>query len=151
MQNPEIKKIIITKSQKNLRLDQALNKLVPDYSRSQIKILLQNKKVKISNKIITNASYKVQENEIFYLIIPKKTNDIVEAEKIPINIIYEDEDLLVLNKSAGMVTHPAPGNKNNTLVNALLYHTNNNLSSINQSSTIIIFSNISFFPKEMIN
>ena len=134
MQNPEIKKIIITKSQKNLRLDQALNKLVPDYSRSQIKILLQNKKVKISNKIITNASYKVQENEIFYLIIPKKTNDIVEAEKIPINIIYEDEDLLVLNKSAGMVTHPAPGNKNNTLVNALLYHTNNNLSSINQSN-----------------
>ena len=65
MSNFETKKIVINKSQSNKRLDQALTQLTYKYSRSQIKILLQNKNVKISNKIITNASYKVKEGEIF--------------------------------------------------------------------------------------
>ena len=72
MQLFKTKKIIIDKSQTNKRLDQVLTKLIGKYSRSQIKILLQNKNVKISNKIIINASYKVKEGEIFYIKNPKK-------------------------------------------------------------------------------
>ena len=134
MQLFKIKKIIIDKSQTNKRLDQVLTKLIGKYSRSQIKILLQNKNVKISNKIIINASYKVKEGEIFNVKIPKIIPSNFEPQKIPLNIIYEDNDLLVINKPPGIVTHPAPGNQNNTLVNALLYHTKNNLSSINDSN-----------------
>ena len=67
MQLFKTKKIIIDKSQTNKRLDQALTKLIVKYSRSQIKILLQNNNVKISNKIITNASYKVKEGQIFFI------------------------------------------------------------------------------------
>ena len=131
MQKIKIKKIIIDNSQINKRLDQALTNLIGEYSRSQIKILLLNNNVKISNKIITNASYKVKEGEIFYVSIPIIIESNLESQKIPLNILYEDKNLLVIDKSAGMVTHPAPGNPNCTLVNALLYHTKNNLSSIN--------------------
>jgi len=131
MQSFESKKIIINKSQNNKRLDQALTKIIGKYSRSQIKILLQSKNVKISNKIITEASYKVKEGEIFFIKIPKIAIQNYEAQEIPLNIIYEDNDLLVIDKHPGIVTHPAPGNQNNTLVNALLHYTKNNLSSIN--------------------
>ena len=134
MQLFKIKNITIDKSQINKRLDQVLTKLISKYSRSQIKILLQNKNVKISNKIITNASYKVKEGEIFYINIPKMIPLNYESQKIPLNITYEDDDLIVVNKPAGMVTHPAPGNQSHTLVNALLYHTKNNLSSLNDAS-----------------
>ena len=126
-------KIIIDKSQTNKRLDQALTKLIVQYSRSQIKTLLQNNNVKISNKIITNSSYKVKKDQIFYINIPKTITSICEPQEIPLTVMYEDNDLLVINKPAGMVTHPAPGNQNNTLVNALLYYTKNNLSSINDT------------------
>ena len=90
MQLFKIKNITIDKSQINKRLDQVLTKLIGKYSRSQIKILLQNKNVKISNKIITNASYKVKEGEIFYINIPKIITSHYESEKIPLNIIFED-------------------------------------------------------------
>ena len=134
MSNFETKKIVINKSQSNKRLDQALTQLTVKYSRSQIKILLLNKNVKIANKIITNASYKVKEGEIFYINIPKIITSHYESEKIPLNIIFEDNDILVVNKPAGIVTHPAPGNQSNTLVNALIYHTKNNLSSVNDTN-----------------
>jgi len=133
MQLFKTKKIIIDKSQTNKRLDIVLTKLIVKYSRSQIKILLQNNNVKISNKIITNASYKVKEGQIFYINIPKTIPSNYEPQEIPLSIMYEDNDLLVINKPSGMVTHPAPGNQNNTLVNALLYYTKNNLSSINDT------------------
>ena len=131
MHNFELKKIIINKSQNNQRLDQALSKIIIKYSRSQIKLLLQNKNVKLSNKIITQSSYKVKEGEIFYIKIPQIVSQNSQPENMPLNIIYEDEDLLVINKQSGIVTHPAPGNENNTLVNALLHYTKNNLSLIN--------------------
>lgn len=134
MQKYETQKIKINKSQANKRIDQALTHLIRKYSRSHIKILLLNENVKISNKIITNASYKVKEGEIFTVSIPKIIYSTYEPQNIPLNIIYEDNDLIVVNKPCGMVTHPAPGNNDDTLVNALLYHTNKNLSSINDNN-----------------
>ncbi len=131
MQNFKTKKIIIDNVQSNNRLDQALSNLIEECSRSQIKILLQNNNVKKSNQIITNAAYKVKKDEIFVVRIPIILESHLEPQNIPLDIIYEDKDLLVINKPAGIVTHPAPGNQYNTLVNALIYHRKNNLSSIN--------------------
>ena len=134
MQKFETHKVIIDKSQINKRLDQALTNLLKKYSRSNIKILLVNKNVKKSEEIITSASYKVKEGEIFNIKIPINIPSTYEPQDIKLSIVYEDNELIVLNKPAGMVTHPAPGNQHNTLVNALLYYTKNNLSSINDNN-----------------
>ena len=134
MQKLENHTITINKTQNNKRLDQALTHLLKKYSRSHIKILLLNENVKKTNKIITDASYKVKEGEIFTISIPKIIPSSYDPEDFPLNIIFEDNDIIVVNKSPGMTTHPAPGNQRNTLVNALLYHTNNHLSSINDSN-----------------
>tara|TARA_B110000116_G_C16796723_1_gene567280 strand:- start:2928 stop:3896 length:969 start_codon:yes stop_codon:yes gene_type:complete len=127
------RKIVINKEQKNFRLDQALAKLT-NFTRSQIKILLNNENIKNNKEIIKNASYRVNEGEeyILNLFIPEIEK--FEAENIPLNIVYEDNDILIVNKAAGMVTHPAPGNNNGTLVNALLNHTKNKLSDINEKN-----------------
>ncbi|SVB44921.1 uncharacterized protein METZ01_LOCUS197775, partial [marine metagenome] len=127
-------KVNINKAESTKRLDKALTNILGKFSRSHIKILIENGNVKKNNKIINDPSYIVKEGEIFEVslvyIRPKK----YEPEELKLEIIYEDEDLLVINKKAGMVTHPAPGNENGTLVNALLYYTKNKLSKINNNS-----------------
>lgn len=75
--------------------------------------------------------YKAQTGDEISIHIPEPERTEVEAENIPLDIVYEDDDLLVVNKPAGMVVHPAPGNSSGTLVNALMYHCGDNLSSIN--------------------
>ena len=134
MQQFEIHTITINKTQNKKRLDKALTYHLKKYSRSHIKTLLLKKNVKKTEKIITDASYKVKEGEIFTISIPKNIPSSYDPEDIPLNIIFEDSDIIVVNKSSGMTTHPAPGNQHNTLVNALLYHTNNHLSSINDNN-----------------
>ena len=127
-------KVNINKVESAKRLDKALTNFLGKFSRSHIKILIENGNVKKNNKIINDPSYIVKEGEIFEVslvyIRPKK----YEPEELNLEIIYEDEDLLIINKKAGMVTHPAPGNENGTLVNALLYYTKNKLSNINNNS-----------------
>ena len=95
MKHFETKKVIIDKLYINKRLDLVLTKLIGKFSRSQIKILLHNKNVKISNKIITNASYRVKEGEIFYIKNPKKNPSTLEPQAISLNIIYEDDALFM--------------------------------------------------------
>ena len=126
-------KIKINKEQNSKRLDQALAKL-SNFTRSQIKILLNNNNIKKDGEIAKNGSYRVKEDEVYdlNLHIPKQEKFI--AEDIPLNIMFEDEDIIIINKVAGMVTHPAPGNNSGTLVNALLNHTNNNLSNFNKNN-----------------
>ena len=126
-------KIKINKEQNSKRLDQALAKL-SNFTRSQIKILLNNNNIKKDGKIAKNGSYRVKEDEVYdlNLHIPKQEKFI--AEDIPLNIMFEDEDIIIINKVAGMVTHPAPGNNSGTLVNALLNHTNNNLSNFDRTN-----------------
>ena len=100
-----------------------------EYSRSKIQKLVEDKKVLV-NKKETKSSYKLKEDDIIKYEEYVEEDMNVEPENIPIDIVYEDEDVLVVNKGNGMVVHPAPGNYHGTLVNALLYHSKN-LSDIN--------------------
>ena len=112
------------------RLDKFLSVLLEDSSRNAIQKLIENGKVLV-NGAIANKKYKVStDDEIVVLPSELKPLD-AEPENIPLDIVYEDEHLLVVNKPRGMVVHPAPGNYSGTLVNALLYHCKDSLSGIN--------------------
>lgn len=100
-------------------------------SRSNMQKLLEDERVKRGEKII-KANYKVRAGEMFVVDIPEPEPIEAVPENIPLDIIYEDDDVVVLNKARGMVVHPAPGNYTGTLVNALLYHCSN-LSGINSA------------------
>lgn len=112
------------------RIDKFLSVLVENSSRNAIQKLIENGKVLV-NGVAVNKKYKVNtDDEITMLPSELKPLD-AEPENIPLDIVYEDEHLLVVNKPRGMVVHPAPGNYSGTLVNALLYHCKDSLSGIN--------------------
>ncbi len=100
-----------------------------DYSRSKIQKMIDNGSILVNDKII-KASYNVKDGDVITITPTEEDTDIV-PENIPLDIVYEDDYLLVVNKPSGMVVHPAVGNYHGTLVNALMYHCNNNLSTIN--------------------
>jgi len=126
-------KVKINKEENSNRLDKVLSNIIKNISRSQIKILIENSNVKLDNTIIKSPAFNVKEGQIFDVKLIKDTAQKFEPENIKLEIIYEDNDLLVVNKQAGIVTHPAPGNQNGTLVNAILNHTKN-LSKVNELS-----------------
>lgn len=111
-----------------IRLDRYLK--LDDISRSQIQKLINNEKVKVNNEYV-KTGYIVQIGDIIEVEIPEPENLDVVAENIPLDIVYEDDDLIVVNKPQGMVVHPAAGNYTGTLVNALLHHCDGKLSGIN--------------------
>ena len=112
------------------RIDKFLSVLVPDCSRNSIQKLIEQGNVTI-NGLSVNKKYKVNtDDEILVVTGELKPLD-AEPENIPLDIVYEDDDLLVVNKPRDMVVHPAPGNYTGTLVNALLYHCKDSLSGIN--------------------
>nr|WP_242693947.1 RluA family pseudouridine synthase [Proteiniclasticum aestuarii] len=111
------------------RLDVYLTEKLPDLSRSYIQKLIEKECITVEDRI-RKSSYKVQEDESILLELPELEELEVSAKDIPIDILYEDEDLVVVNKEKGMVVHPAQGNYHDTLVNALLYHVKD-LSGIN--------------------
>lgn len=112
------------------RIDKFLSILIKDSSRNSIQKLIEDGKVLASGNIV-NKKYKVKiDDEITVLPNELKPLD-AEPENISLDIVYEDDDLLVVNKPRGMVVHPAPGNYSGTLVNALLYHCKDSLSGIN--------------------
>jgi 23S rRNA pseudouridine1911/1915/1917 synthase len=119
----------ISSEEKDIRIDKFLSKKITDRSRSHIQNLIDNEAVLVNNKII-KSNYKLKENDVIILNIPEPEILSVEPENLDIDIIYEDDDVVVVNKKQGMVVHPAPGNYNGTLVNALLYHCKD-LSGIN--------------------
>lgn len=109
------------------RIDKYLNENT-EYTRSKIQKMIENGNILV-NDIKVKDSYKVKENDYITIEALEETTDIL-PENIPLDIYYEDDDLIVVNKPSGMVVHPAPGNYTGTLVNALIYHTNN-LSKVN--------------------
>lgn len=123
-------KLNVPEGIKPTRLDKVLAELCPDFSRSRLKVLIEEGQVIVSGFIIKTPSHKVKAEEVISITVPVAVDDTPEPQNIPLDIIYEDDDLLVLNKEVGMVVHPAVGNLDGTLVNALLYHCKDNLSGI---------------------
>jgi len=112
------------------RLDIYLaQKLRDQYSRSQIKRFIEKLLVTVSGRK-KKAHYLIVSDDVVEIILPEAEETSIASEDIPLEIIYEDNDIIVLNKPSGMVVHPAPGNKDHTLVNALLFYTNNRLAHI---------------------
>lgn len=114
----------------DLRIDSFLNNEVENISRNALQKLIEKGNVTVNDKVV-NKNYKTKLNDIIYLSVPEPENIDIEPENIPIDVIYEDNDIIVVNKPQNMVVHPAPGHFNGTLVNALMYHCGNNLSGIN--------------------
>ena len=121
----------IDAEQQGIRVDLVLAAALEDTSRSFIQKLFEKDKISINGKICDSKKYKVKTGDFIEIIIPEPGMLSVEAEDIPLDIVYEDEDVLVVNKPKGMVVHPAVGNYNGTLVNAIMYHCGDRLSSIN--------------------
>mgnify|MGYP001320646700 CR=1 FL=1 len=112
------------------RVDIFINKNQNDISRSRIKNLILNKKLKINNKIVLDPAKKINTNDLINLIIPEPKKTSLKPFKYELEIIYEDEDLIVINKPAGIVIHPGAGNYDNTIVNALVNYDKKFLSNI---------------------
>ena len=100
---------IVNKKYNGWRIDKFLTASFPDISRSQIQRLLNEGNVSCNGAVIEDNSCKVRENETYQLIIPEPEDAVPEPEDIPLEIVYEDDDLVVVNKPAGMTVHPAPG------------------------------------------
>jgi 23S rRNA pseudouridine1911/1915/1917 synthase len=120
----------ITDESAGIRIDKALALMKPELSRSRIENLLESGDISVSGKRVAK-SYKLKAGDKITLDIPEPQELEVLPQDIPIEIVYEDDELLVVNKPKGMVVHPAAGNPDGTLVNALLYHCRGRLSSIN--------------------
>tara|TARA_B100001175_G_scaffold218827_1_gene186164 strand:- start:556 stop:1539 length:984 start_codon:yes stop_codon:yes gene_type:complete len=120
----------VKKELSEIRLDQFLKKNISDLSRTRIKKFIVDGFLKLNNKIIIDPSYTVKENDICILKIPEAVEAKPIGEKIDLEIVYEDSDLIVINKQKELVVHPAPGNPNKTLVNALINHCGSSLSGI---------------------
>jgi 23S rRNA pseudouridine1911/1915/1917 synthase len=112
------------------RLDKFLSDSFVEHSRSRIKSLILEGNVLNGNLKITDPSYRVKSGECYVIIIPALKPAIPVGQKINLNIIYEDDDLIIIDKPSGLVVHPAVGNRDHTLVNALIAHCGDSLSGI---------------------
>ncbi len=112
------------------RLDKALAGLCDDLSRARLQTLIAEGAVQVNGRAGIKGSYKVSAGDVLDITIPAPKSAIPQPQDIPLDIIYEDEDLLVIDKPAGLVVHPGAGNADGTLVNALLYHCGESLSGI---------------------
>lgn len=113
------------------RIDKYLSEELEEYSRSYIQNLITAGNIAVNEKVITKANHKLTGSEHIVIMIPELKEQEIEPENIPLDIIFEDEDIIVINKPKGMVVHPAAGHYSGTLVNALMYHCRENLSGIN--------------------
>lgn len=122
--------IDVLESQAGIRIDKFLSDELPELSRSYIQKLIKEEEVTVNgNKV--KANYKVNEADIVVLNQPELKEPDILAENIPLDILYEDSDLLIVNKPKGMVVHPSAGHYSGTLVNALMYYCKEELSGIN--------------------
>ena len=122
--------LIAEDKDKNLRVDVFINKKENKISRTRIKNLILNNKLKFNDKILQDPSKKISMGDILELTIPEPKKASLKPYKYKLDITYEDDDLIVLNKPAGIVMHPGAGNFDNTIVNALMNYDKNSLSNI---------------------
>ena len=120
----------VSSAEAGRRLDQWLTEKLGKYSRSYVEKLIEDNGAEVNGKKV-KAGYKIRPGDRVAVVIPEPRPLEVKAEKIKLDILYEDEDIIVINKPRGMVVHPAAGNYTGTLVNALLEHCRDSLSDIN--------------------
>lgn len=122
--------IKITSEQVNNRIDKLLSDLIPELSRSYIQKLLSEGNILVNDTPV-KSNYKLRLDDTISVTIPEPEDIDILPEDIPLDIVFEDEDILIVNKPKGMVVHPAAGHYTGTLVNAIMYHCKDQLSSIN--------------------
>ncbi len=122
--------LIVSEGDKNLRVDTFISIKEKEISRTRIKNLILDKKLKINDKIITDPAKKISYGDIINLTIPEPKKTSLKPYKFKLDIVFEDEDLMVINKPAGIVMHPGAGNYDNTIVNALMSLNKISLSNI---------------------
>lgn len=120
----------ITEEMEEERIDKCLAMLIDSLSRSFIQKLIKEENVKVNGSIV-KGSYRVKAEDKVEFFLPEAVEPDIEPENIPLDILYEDKDIIVVNKPKGMVVHPAAGHYSGTLVNALMYHCGSELSGIN--------------------
>lgn len=120
----------ITEELEEERIDKVLSSLIDSLSRSYIQKLLKNGQVKVNGEAV-KPNYRVKYEDEISVDLPSAVEPDIQPENIPLDILYEDEDVLVVNKPKGMVVHPAAGHYSRTLVNAVMYHCKGELSGIN--------------------
>ncbi len=126
----DIQTFLVEDDQKGERIDTVVALICDDITRSAAQKLIANGDVVVNDEPVSK-NYKVRSGDIVKVTIPDPVLLDVKPENIPLDIVYEDDDLLVVNKPKGMVVHPAPGNADGTLVNALMFHCADSLSGIN--------------------
>jgi len=126
-----LKKILIKEEDVGFRLDVILAKLIPDLTRSNLKKIIGLQQVKINDHVEESPSKKMKISDLIEINLMPTQEVKILPTKIKIDIVYEDKDILIINKPAGMVVHPGAGNYKETLVNALIYKYKNKLSDIN--------------------
>lgn len=122
--------VTITTAQDGGRLDRSLAELAPDLSRSRLKSLIESGQISHEGKAVIQPSTKVSAGQTFAIVIAEPAQAEPEGQDIALDILFEDEDIVVLNKPAGLVVHPGPGNPDHTLVNALIAHCGASLKGI---------------------
>lgn len=127
--------LVVDSSEEGERIDSYISSYIDTVSRSRIAKLIKDGNVSVNtgdtSKVITKPSFCIKANDSIVLNIPPLEEPTIEAEDIPLDILYEDNDVIVVNKPKGMVVHPAAGHYSGTLVNALMYHCKGSLSGIN--------------------
>ncbi len=121
--------LLVKKEENNQRVDIFINKKDSDLSRSRVKKLILDKKLKLNDKIIIDPSKKVTSGDFLELLVTKPKRPSLKPYKFKLDIVFEDKDLIILNKPAGIVMHPGAGNFDNTIVNALINYDKNSLSN----------------------
>ena len=123
-----MKEIIVDQKNKE-RIDKYITNRIPDLSRMMVQKLIEENQILVNEKTV-KTSYSVQKGDKITITIPEIKKTALKPQDIPLDIIYEDNDILVVNKAKGMVVHPAAGNPEGTLVNAVMAHCKENLSGI---------------------
>lgn len=126
----KLNSIVVSDEDDLIRIDKFIANVASDLTRSRIQGLISDGNITVNDKVV-KANYKVREQDNIKILIPDAVPVDIPAEDIPLDIVYEDDDILIVNKPKGMVVHPAPGHYTGTLVNALMHHCKDNLSGIN--------------------
>lgn len=127
---PDLYRFQVTEEYEEERIDKYMSILIDSLSRSFIQKMIKEEKVLVNGKPV-KANYRLKAEEEICFELPEAAEPDIEPENIPLDILYEDNDVLVVNKPKGMVVHPAAGHYSGTLVNALMYHCRDSLSGIN--------------------